>query len=114
VLADKTADYLTVGCQRLDGGFLIIAHESAVTNNISAENGGEFAFKTLIVHFGTLILRSQTKNSDDDLVKGAQNQMSDRIRFWQQKTASGQVVLQYSYIINLYLYPNHWVSVNHN
>jgi hypothetical protein len=45
----------------LNGGFFIIAHESAVTSNISAENGGEFALKTLIVHFGTLIFEVSNK-----------------------------------------------------
>ena len=50
ILLGKVIENGTVGFDCSDGSLFIVTHESAVALDVSAENGGELALKTLIGH----------------------------------------------------------------
>src|SRR6188508_1296618 len=44
MMLDEGGDHSPIGGEGADSGFFIVAHETAVARDISAEDGGEFAF----------------------------------------------------------------------
>jgi hypothetical protein len=57
VLLDEIREGLLVRFEGLDGSRLIVLHETAVTGDIGAENGGELAVKAFRFHADTSFRR---------------------------------------------------------
>lgn len=57
MLLDQIEEGLLAGFEGLDGGRLVVLHQTAVPGNVGAENGGELAVKALRFHAVTSLRR---------------------------------------------------------